>query len=56
MLKTFFIDSDRENNSASNVTLFNASLTDIDGFSGQKLIFRSFLYGQNRPYDSRNIE
>jgi len=38
------------------VTIFNASFTDIDGLSGQKLIFRSFLYGQNLPYDSTNIE
>ena len=42
-LKTFFVDSDREKDSASNVTIFNRSFTDIDGVLGQKLIFRSFL-------------
>jgi hypothetical protein len=56
MLKNIFIDSDREKNSASNVTIFNGSFTGIDGLSGQKLIFRSFLYAQNLPYDSTNIE
>ena len=42
-LENLFIDSDREKNSASNVTIFNRSFTGIDGVLGQKLIFRSFL-------------
>jgi hypothetical protein len=38
------------------VTIFNTSFTEIDGLSGQKLIFRSFLYAKNLPCYSTNIE
>jgi hypothetical protein len=55
-VQNLFIYSDREKNSASNDTIFNASFTDLNGLPGQKLIFRSFLYPQDIPYNSTYIE
>ena len=55
-LRNIFVDFDREKNSASNDTIFNGLIRILNGLLGQKLIFLSFLYAQDVPYYSTNIE
>ena len=55
-LRNLFIDCGREKNSASNDTIFNGLVRILNGLLGQKLIFLSFIYAQDVPYYSTNIE